>query len=298
MNNSSVIKVNPPISSAEVCCLSLYHGSAIMVVNTLIALLGTFGNFLVCIAVLTKPRLRRCSNIPLLSLAIADLIITVICEPLVVAMVGKITFLHECAPSLELGYSLLANLCCSSSIMHLVAISMDRFLAVTFPLRHGRIMKNYGLKIMLVAVWVVAFAFATVRQLFPKKTYYLAAVMFAVGYFLMFVCYLLILLTLVRGRKRKGRVGAQSSIDVNLKVERRVALTLAIVIILFSVTWFPLIAVFFIAGKSLVESYGPAYMWIRSLALSNSAMNFVVYSARVRDFRDAYISISRKMFGC
>ena len=146
MNNSSVIKVNLSIPSAEVCCLSLYHGSAIMVVNTLIALLGTFGNFLVCKAVLAKPRLRRCSNIPLLSLAIADLIITVICETLVVAMVGKITFLHECAPSLELGYSLLANLCCSSSLMHLVAISMDRFLAVTFPLRHGRIMKNYGLK--------------------------------------------------------------------------------------------------------------------------------------------------------
>ena len=98
--------------------------------------------------------------------------------------------------------------------------------------------------------------------------------------------------------KRKGRLGAQSSIDVNLKVERRVALTLAIVIISFSVTWFPLIHVFFfITGKSLVESYGPAYMWIRSLALSNSAMNFVIYSARIRDFRDAYISISRKMFG-
>ena len=131
--------------------------------------------------------------------------------------------------------------------MHLVAISTDRLLAVTFPLRHGRIMKNYGLKIMLATMWVVAFAFATVRQLF---------------------------------------------------VERRVALTLAIVIILFSVSWFPLVDVFFITGKSLVESYGPAYMWIRSLALSNSAMNFVIYSARIRDFRDAYISISRKMFGC
>ena len=55
---------------------------------------------------------------------------------------------------------------------------------------------------------------------------------------------------------------------------------------------------FFITGKSLVEKYGPAYMWIRPLALSNSAMNFVIYSARIRDFRDAYISISRKMFGC
>ena len=130
--------------------------------------------------------------------------------------------------------------------MHLVAISTDRLLAVTFPLRHGRIMKNYGLKIMLATMWVVAFAFATVRQLLPKKTYYLAAVMFSIGYSLMFVCYLSILLTLVRERKRKGRLRAQSSINVNLKVERCVALTLAIVIIsLFSVSWFPLVDVFF-----------------------------------------------------
>ena len=135
--------------------------------------------------------------------------------------------------------------------MHLVAISTGRLLAVTFPLRHGRIMKNYGLKIMLATMWVVAFAFATVRQLFPKKTYYLAAVMFAIGYSLMFVCYLSILLTLVRERKRKGRLGVQSSIDVNLKVERCVALTRAIVIILFSVSWFPLVDVFFSLQENL-----------------------------------------------
>ena len=84
--------------------------------------------------------------------------------------------------------------------MHLVAISTDRLLAVTFPLRHGRIMKNYGLKIMLATMWVVAFAFATVRQLF---------------------------------------------------VERRVALTLAIVIILFSVSWFPLVDAFFSLQENL-----------------------------------------------
>ena len=134
--------------------------------------------------------------------------------------------------------------------MHLVAISTDRLLAVTFPLRHGRIMKNYGLKIMLATMWVVAFAFATVRQLLPKKTYYLAAVMFSIGYSLMFVCYLSILLTLVRERKRKS-ARAQSSINVNLKVERRVALTLAIVIILFSVSWFPLVDAFFSLQENL-----------------------------------------------
>ena len=36
-------------------------------------------------------------------------------------------------------------------------------------------------------------------------------------------------------------------------------------------------------------------MWLCTLALSNSAMNFLIYSAKIRDFKDAYIGILRKM---
>ncbi|XP_022779640.1 histamine H2 receptor-like [Stylophora pistillata] len=298
MNKSSAIKAHSSIFSGEDCFLPLSHGIALMVVDILIALFGTFGNFLVCIAILTNPRLRRGSNIPLLSLAIADLIVTMTCEPLVVAIVGKRTLQHECTPVLERAYSLTANLSCSSSLMHLVAISTDRVLAVIIPLRHRRIMMNYGLKIMLTVVWIVAFAYAAIRHLFPDKTHYLTVVMFACGYSIKSVCYSFILLTLVRVRKRNSHLRAQSSVDINFKIERRIAGTLAIVIIMFSITWFPLIIVFYTTGKPLVKMYGPAFMWIRSLALSNSAMNFVIYNARTREFRDAYIAISRKMFSC
>ena len=36
-------------------------------------------------------------------------------------------------------------------------------------------------------------------------------------------------------------------------------------------------------------------MWLRTLALSNSAMNFLIYSAKIRDFKEAYVYIFRKM---
>ena len=35
-------------------------------------------------------------------------------------------------------------------------------------------------------------------------------------------------------------------------------------------------------------------MWLRALALSNSAMNVFIYSAKIRDFKDAYIGIVTK----
>ena len=120
--------------SASDCSLPLAHGIGLMAVNSVGAVVGTFGNFLVCTAVLyTSPRLRRCSNYLLVSLAIADLIVTMVCEPLVVGIVAKKTFFNDCASNLELAYAVSANFSCSASLLHLAAISIYRFLAVIFP---------------------------------------------------------------------------------------------------------------------------------------------------------------------
>ena len=37
-------------------------------------------------------------------------------------------------------------------------------------------------------------------------------------------------------------------------------------------------------------------MWLLTLAMSNSAMNFFIYSAKLQDFKDVYIGILRQMF--
>lgn len=297
-NFSLEYSTNLSSDSTDDCILPRSHGIVLMMVNSVAAVVGSFGNVLVCIAVLTSPRLRRSSNFLLLSLAVADLIVTMICEPLVVGIVGKRAFLHDCASSLELAYVVGSNLSCSASVMHLAAISVDRFLAVVYPLRHARIMKNYGLKIMLVVVWGVAIIFASCRIPFLKETSYLVFVMFVVSYGLIISCYVTIVIFLVKEKRRKQELRARPTVVVNSKIERRVAFTLAMVIAIFTACWLPMIVVFFSAGKSLVKMYGTAYMWIRSLALSNSAMNFIIYSARIRDFRDAYALICRKILHC
>ena len=301
MNNyNSSLQGNGSIHTTPDCSLPVDHGIALMMVNSLTAVLGTFGNFLVCIAVLyANPRLRRCSNYLLVSLAIADLIVTMVCEPLFVAIVGERALAGDCAANLELGYAVFVNLSCSASVMHLAAISVDRFVAVAFPLRHGRIMKNYGLKTMLVFVWGNAFVFASLRVPFQKETSYLVLAVFVFCYSVVIGCYFAIMVALVKEKKRKVALREKpASTSVNYKVEGRVALTVAIVIGVFTASWTPMIVVFFASGKSLVQMHGTAYMWIRTLALSNSAVNFLIYSARIRDFRDAFALICRKIFRC
>ena len=301
MKNSSLGDVTN--LSASDCSLPLAHGISLMAVNSVGAVVGTFGNFLVCTAVLyTSPRLRRCSNYLLVSLAIADLIVTMVCEPLVVGIAAKTTFFNDCASNLRFAYLVSANFSCAASIFHLVAISVDRFLAVIVPLRHGRIMKSYGLKVMLIVVWGTSTVFAFLRVPFLKETNYVVVVIFIINYFLIIGCYVSITISVFLLRRRKRHVQASTQgrtlTSVRSKVERRFAFTLAIVIGVFTACWFPMIVVFFAAGKSLVKMYGTAYMWIRTLALLNSAMNFLIYSARIRDFRDSYALICRKILRC
>ena len=90
--------------SGDNCSLPLAHGVALITTNVVLAAVGTFGNLLVCVAVVTNPRLRRSLNYLLFSLAIADLIVTVVCEPLLVAILGKITFFNDCAANVERTY--------------------------------------------------------------------------------------------------------------------------------------------------------------------------------------------------
>ena len=298
MNNSS-LEDNIDLSTSD-CSLPVAHGVALMIVNSFAAVIGTFGNFLVCAAVLyTSPRLRRCSNYLLVSLAIADLIVTMVCEPLVAAIVGKKTFVGDCAENLELAYVVSSNFSCAASIMHLAAISVDRFIAVIFPLRHRQIMKSYGLKVMLIVVWGIAVVFASLRVPFLKETAYLVVAIFLVSYFLIIGAYVSIAISvfLMKKKKRK-RCVRPATVVVDSKSDRRFAFTLAIVISVFTAFWLPMIVVFFAAGKSLVKMHGTEYMWIRTLALSNSAMNFFIYSARIRDFRDAFALICRKILRC
>ena len=64
----------------------------------------------------------------------------------------------------------------------------------------------------------------------------------------------------------------------------------------FTACWIPLIiAMGFFIGKPLVKRNIHLLMWLRTLALSNSAMNFLIYSAKIQEFKEAFVSIIRKM---
>ena len=287
-------------STEDCSSLLLAHGVALITVNAIVGVFGTLGNLLVCVVVATNPRLHRSSNYLLFSLAIADLIVTMLCEPVFVAYLGMRTFFNDCATNLNQAYRILSRLSCTASVVHMAAISVDRFIAVVYPLRYKSIINNHGLKILLITSWVSPITVAISNVVIPAHFHQAKALLglgvFGTSYLTVFLFYLLIVISLVKRRKEKKQLRAHSSSDNSQpSLEIRVAFTLAIVIVVFTVSWAPLVSTLFAAGKPLVETLGIEHLWIGTLALSNSAMNFVIYGSRMRNFRQAYAECGRKL---
>ena len=291
--------MNESLKNANSCSLPPAHGIPLIAVNVIICVLGSLGNFLVCLAITTNSRLRRASNYLLFSLAIADLIVTLVCEPLLLKVIIQRTFFHECTEWLQRTYSISSQISCGSSVLHMVAISFDRFVAVVFPLRHKNFIEGCGLKFMLIISWSIPILGRVLVSIVPPASYpgsFIGLGTFALSYFFIFFFYFLIVLFLLHYRKTRKHLGARTnSAKVTFRREVRVACTLAIAIGVFTACWVPLMTVFFAAGKLIINRNGSLLMWLRTLALSNSAMNFLIYSAKIRDFKDAYVDIFRKM---
>ena len=264
------------------CFLSMEHAIPLIIINVIACVFGTLGNFLVCLAIATNSRLRRAPSYFLFSLAIADLIVTLIDKPLLLQFISRITFFQKCTTSLQ--QIALANLACAISVSHMVAITFDRFVAIVFPPRHKTFLKKWGQKVMLIASWFIPILGATLFFIIsPASSSYISVGfgMFVFSCLSIFVFHFLAVVFLLHQRKTRKQLRAQTfSLKLTPRMEVRVACTLAIATGVFTVCWTPLMSAF-APSKPLIKWNGPAHLWLQTLALSNSAMNFLIYSARI-----------------
>ncbi|XP_045784539.1 5-hydroxytryptamine receptor [Maniola jurtina] len=133
---------------------ALIRAAAKAVLLGLLILATVIGNVFVIAAILLERHLRSAANQLILSLAVADLLVACLVMPL-----GAV---YEVAQRWTLGPELCDMwtsgdvLCCTASILHLVAIALDRYWAVTnIDYIHARTARRVGY--MIACVWVASF---------------------------------------------------------------------------------------------------------------------------------------------
>ncbi|XP_016839857.1 5-hydroxytryptamine receptor isoform X1 [Nasonia vitripennis] len=112
------------------------------------------GNVFVIAAILLERNLQSVANYLILSLAVADLLVACLVMPL--GAVYEVAHEWALGPELCDMWTSSDVLCCTASILHLVAIALDRYWAVTnIDYIHHRTARRIGM--MIAVVWAVAF---------------------------------------------------------------------------------------------------------------------------------------------
>lgn len=133
-----------------------YHVSSMVVIVIVLGcmILSTIlGNVFVIAAIILEKSLQGVSNYLILSLAVTDLMVAVLVMPIsVVKQISIHWYLGSELCDMWISFDVL---CCTASILHLVAISLDRYWAVS-NIDYIRRRCAKQIIIMIVIVWIVS----------------------------------------------------------------------------------------------------------------------------------------------
>uniref|UniRef100_A0A8D3CTE7 Histamine H2 receptor n=1 Tax=Scophthalmus maximus TaxID=52904 RepID=A0A8D3CTE7_SCOMX len=286
------------------------------VILSLLILLTVGGNVLVCLAVCASRRLRCLTNCFIVSLAVTDLLLGLLVLPFSALL--QLNDEWPLGPVFCNFYISMDVMLCTASILTLLAISVDRYLAVTMPLRHAALVLPWRVAVAMASVWTVSLAVSflpihmgwntangTVQNQGPwaperkcrfelNRPYVVTDSLLT--FFLPLVAMCWTYLRILRiARAQAKRIIMVSSVTAVALREHKATVTLAAVIGAFVVCWLPYFILFTVLGlkEHPDPSTVPAYSIVLWLGYANSALNPILYGALNRDFRSAYSHLLR-----
>ncbi|KAJ3604549.1 hypothetical protein NHX12_029289 [Muraenolepis orangiensis] len=288
-----------------------------IILELLIATFSVLGNVLVCWAVCLNSNLQSITNFFVVSLAVADIAVGVLAIPFaVVISMGFCSDFYGC-----LFMACFVLVLTQSSIFSLLAIAVDRYVAIKMPLRYNGLVTGQRAQGVIAVCWVLSAVIGLTPMLGWHRIYrpssgdvcseglmrcmfedvvvmeymvyfnFLACVL--VPLLLMLAIYLCIFMAARRQLKRtelKVSCGGGDKSGSTLQKEVQVAKSLAIIVGLFAVCWLPLHIINCFTLFCPQCPRPPLFIMYVAILLShgNSVVNPFIYAYRIREFRRTF----------
>ncbi|XP_038045598.1 dopamine receptor 1-like [Patiria miniata] len=141
-------------SSEESVHLTVAETVVIAVVLSTLIVLSIVGNVLVCVAVATEDKLRKTGNSFIVSLAMADLLVSILVMTFGMAndLLGYWAFGPEFC-DVWISFDVMFS---TASILNICAISVDRYLHIKKPFAYYRWITNRRALVAIVMVWIMS----------------------------------------------------------------------------------------------------------------------------------------------
>lgn len=265
----------------------------------IVAFFVVLGNCLSIYLFTSNARLKRMrtSNL-LLNLSIADLLVGLVTLPMYMAVVWPGTnyalLVHT---QFNAAYLIIDVLTGFGSVFGLTVIALERVYSVFYPHQHRRASKLVYFT-MVAATWFLSIVLAVLRALYSTQIIsldgYFICVMTSLTVSLLTICIAYVAVW-IKMNFKQTIVTNRTNLD--RKSENKLAVTLAIITVLFIFTWVPfhvLNIVMFLCVKCRTAIPYTYLNFFKLLHYSNSLINPVVYSSRFPEFKRTI----KNMFFC
>lgn len=268
-----------------------------------IIIFAVFGNTLVCLACVMSKRLQSFTSAFIISLAVTDILVGAVSMPvwLSVNLTGKPDVVNF--PKFYKVWLCFDIVCGTASIMNLVFISIDRFLAVNHPLRYPIIVTRNRITLGIAFIWIYSITIAAINPLkWQDYPLFVSLASFFVPLLIMVVVYSRIFHVALTHARSIRRVHSDQPIThrrvtENFHRDVKAARTLSIVIGAFVACWCPffVVTLVFKYCKSSCSVSKEVLVMMKWLHYGNSALNPLIYSCLNRNFRAAFKEVLRRI---
>lgn len=262
--------------------------------NVPLMILSIFGNALVLVAILKTPSLRSSSILLLSSLAVSDLLVGTLIQPLYIA---SVLTRNELLDSLWFTVSFAA---CGISLCTITTISVDRFLALHFHMRYPSLVTKSRTVHAIAIIWFLIFLLSGVYYLNPLVYFFLIAL--GVGLFLLIsiVAYIGIYRIVKRQKLQISTLqqAVQASTTENLsnfKQLKTSALNSFVFFIFMVVFYMPMSIAMTL--YLVTENWDSAWGFATTAVFMNSSINPVLFCWRIGALRKAVTKTVQKILG-
>ena len=252
----------------------------------------------VAIVIFTRSNLlRKLTNYYLLSLSVADMLVGCVSVPMYIYTLTFLTTNEKIGQTSRDLYLTVDIFTGFASIFALTTIALERLYSVVLPSWHHTT-KAYVYLILIVAIWFFAGVLAMLRLLF---SYYVNKTMESVFYVstmgalfssLGIICIAYICIAI------KVRMRINEKTKKVIEKNRKLAVTLSIVTLIFVITWLPFyllnIAHRFCTEKCDTKVPLGIVLFSKLLQYCNSFINPIIYTFKIPDFRIALLRLMGK----
>ena len=249
----------------------------------------------------TIQAIRKASSLPktlkmlLISLVVSDIGIGVIVQPWYSLLLVKLLKQNNPGCTTYMAFGSIWILFCNASFFGVVAISVDRFLAIHFHLRYQELVTYKRVLAAVISIWILSLFMSLLWYCVPLAIGARAKfTVIAIGLVLTTVVYTRIHLTVRRHKKQIQSLQVQQTVHRGEIAEFAVGFSYVYLVLL--ICYLPgFCCLIVIATNGTSISLKSFFLFSGSLVFLNSSLNPIIYCWKMRNIRHAIMDILRNM---